>query len=223
MPKSTTILVVDDHPMTADAYINLITMSEPNLHFNFEKAISCETAFKSIEMFSKSKKTLDVAIIDIGLPPFKDKKMTSGKDIAQLIRTKFQKCKIIILTMHHEALILNTIFKSINPEGFISKNDIDFLTFPQLFSSILNGERFISITLYEVLVVVFQQNINWDKYDNQIIILLGKGIKTKELPSYMDISLSTIEKRKANIKLHLLNKKGTDSELIKVAKVLKLI
>ncbi|WP_339888584.1 response regulator [uncultured Flavobacterium sp.] len=223
MSKLINILVVDDHPMTTDAYINLIRLSSQDLQFNFETASDCETAFKHIEMHAKIGKTIDIAIIDIGLPPYKDEKITSGADIAKLVREKFEFCKVIILTMHHEALLLNDIFKSINPEGFLSKNDIDFVTFPKIFSSILKHNRYISKTIYEALVALFKQNISWDEYDSQIMLLLEKGIKTKELPKYIELSLSSIEKRKANIKLQLLDKRGTDNELIEVAKNLNLI
>jgi DNA-binding NarL/FixJ family response regulator len=223
MSKIINILIVDDHPMTTDAYINLISLSTKNIQFNFEKAIDCESAFKQIEMHSKTGVNIDVAIIDIGLPPFIYEKITSGTDIAKLIREKFTLCKIIILTMHHEALLLNEVFKAIKPEGFLSKNDIDFVTFPKIFYKVLNNNRYISKTIYDALVSLFKQNINWDEYDSQIMILLEKGIKTKELPNYIDLSLSSIEKRKANIKHQLLDKKGTDNELIEVAKSLNLI
>lgn len=223
MSKIINILIVDDHPMTTDAYINLISLSTKNIQFNFEKAIDCESAFKLIEMYSKTGKVFDVAIIDINLPPFIKEKITSGADIAKLIKEKFDSCIVIILTMHNEALLLNEIFKTIKPEGFLSKNDIDFVTFPKIFYKILNHNSYISKTIYDTLVSLFKQNINWDEYDSQIMILLEKGIKTKELPKYIDLSLSSIEKRKANIKHQLLDKKGTDNDLLIVAKKLNLI
>ncbi len=223
MSQKINILVVDDHPMTADAYINLITMNNKGVDFNFDKASDCESAFRFLTRYENDSRKIDLAIIDIGLPPFKKENITSGADLAKMIREKIDSCKIIILTMHHEGLILNDIFKSIKPEGFLSKNDIDFVVFPSIFSSILNNNRYISKTIYEALVTLYKRNINWDEYDSQIMVLLKKGIKTKELPKYIDLSLSTIEKRKANIKLQLLNKKGTDNELIEVAKNLNLV
>ena len=223
MSQKINILVVDDHPMTADAYVNLITMSNKNFDFSFDKASDCESAFKFITRYEKDSDRIDLAIIDIGLPPFKKGNINSGSDLAKLIREKFNSCKIIILTMHHEALILNDIFKTIKPEGFLSKNDIDFITFPSIFSSILNHNRYISRTIYEALVTLFKRNVNWDEYDSQIMMFLEKGIKTKELPNYINLSLSAIEKRKANIKLQILNKKGTDNELIEMAKNLNLV
>ena len=223
MPQKINILVVDDHPLTADAYINLITLNNKDVDFKFDKASDCESAYRFITKCEKDSSRIDLAIIDIGLPPFKKGNINSGSDLAKLIREKMNSCKIIILTMHHEALILNEIFKTIKPEGFLSKNDIDFITFPSIFSFILNNNRYISKTIYEALVTLFKRNLNWDEYDSQIMVFLEKGIKTKELPKYINLSLSTIEKRKANIKLQLLNKKGTDNELIEVAKNLNLV
>lgn len=223
MSQKINILVVDDHPLTADAYINLITLNNKDVDFKFDKASDCESAYRFITKCEKDSFKIDLAIIDIGLPPYKKGNINSGSDLAKLLREKISSCKIIILTMHHEAFILNDIFKSIKPEGFLSKNDIDFITFPSIFSSILNNNLYISKTIYEALVALFKRNVNWDEYDSQIMLLLEKGIKTKELPKYINLSLSTIEKRKANIKLQLLNRKGTDNELIEAAKNLNLV
>ena len=65
--------------------------------------------------------------------------------------------------------------------------------------------------------------VNWDEFDTQIILLLEKGIQTKNMPDYIDLALSTIEKRKASIKRQLGNQKITDEELISTCKTLKLI
>ena len=47
-----------------------------------------------------------------------------------------------MLTMHTEPLILFNVFKQINPEGFISKNDIDFEIFPEIIDRIVYIENF---------------------------------------------------------------------------------
>ena len=54
-------------------------------------------------------------------------------------------------------------------------------------------------------------------------ILISQGIKTVNLPNYIPLSMSAIEKRKANIKGQLLMGKGNDSDLISIAKKLGLI
>jgi hypothetical protein len=68
-----------------------------------------------------------------------------------------------------------------------------------------------------------QDEFQWDEIDVQIVLLLNKGIPTKELPNFIAYSLSTIEKRKALLKEILLDKKGTDAALIEKCKTLQLI
>ncbi|NHM01479.1 response regulator [Flavobacterium difficile] len=221
--KNLTVLVVDDHPFTSDAYINLISKEKDENSFKFVKETNCETAFNSIQFMLKKGKKLDMALLDINLPPYEKGRILSGSDLAVLIREKFPKCKIIMLTMHTEPLLLNKVIKTINPEGFISKNDIDFTTFPNIFFKIKNGENYFSPTINKSIQALVGKTLNWDEYDTQIILLLEKGIQTKDIPNYIDISLSSVEKRKASIKRQLAEQKITDNELITLCKKLKLI
>jgi DNA-binding NarL/FixJ family response regulator len=221
--KNLTILVVDDHPFTSDAYINLISKAKDSNSYTFLKATTCEAAFHIIETNAIEGKTIDLTLMDINLPPFEEEKILSGTDLAVLMRHKFPLCKIIMLTMHSEPLILNKVMKTINPEGFISKNDIDFSTFPKIFFKIKDGTNYYSATITDSLQALLNNTLSWDEFDTQIILLLDKGVKTVNIPSYIDLSLSAIEKRKANIKRELANQKISDQELINFCKKLKLI
>lgn len=221
--KNLTILVVDDHPFTSDAYINLISKAKDSNSYTFLKATNCEAAFHIIESNALEGKTIDLTLMDINLPPFEAQKILSGSDLALIIRNKFPECKIIMLTMHSEHLILNKVLKTINPEGFISKNDIDFSTFPEIFFKIKNGQNYFSPTITKSLQALVNNTLGWDEFDTQIILLLDKGIQTKNIPNHIDLSLSAIEKRKANIKRELANQKISDQELINICKTLKLI
>jgi DNA-binding NarL/FixJ family response regulator len=60
--------------------------------------------------------------------------------------------------------------------------------------------------------------IEIDIFDKQILFHLSKGTKTKDIPQYVPISLSAIEKRKMNLKNVLGIYGETDLELVKVAK-----
>ena len=63
-----------------------------------------------------------------------------------------------------------------------------------------------------------KKNINWDNHDSKILQLIEQGIKTINLPNFIPLSLSAIEKRKSNIKKQLIMESGSDKELIDVAK-----
>lgn len=221
--KKINILVVDDHQMNSDAYINLIKSNQEEKEIIFQKAIDCHSAFKAIKQAEKTSTPIDIALIDISIPEYKEEKLLSGTDVALLLRNSFPDCLIIMLTMHNEPLILFNVFKQINPEGFISKNDIDFEMFTEIFDRIVNIENYFSPTINTAIQSLVKQTLKWDEFDTQIIILLDKGIQTKDLPQYINLSLSSIEKRKAILKRQILDQKSTDKELIEKCKMLKLI
>lgn len=217
------ILVVDDHPINTDAYINLIASDSEMQETIFHKAVDCQSAFKVINQLEKRNIPLNVALVDISIPAFHKEKLLSGTDIALLIRDSFPDCIIIMLTMHTEPLLLFTVHKQVNPEGFLSKNDIDFETFPEIFKSIVNAENFYSPSINNSIQTLLRQTIKWDEYDTQIVLCLEKGILTKNLSQYINLSLSAIEKRKATLKNKILDQKATDNELIEKCKLLKLL
>lgn len=223
MPTIQNILVVDDHPINSDAYINLITSNSLKEETIFHKAQDCESASKVINQLEKRNIPLNVALIDINIPEYRKEKLLSGTDVALLIRNSFPDCVIIMLTMHTEPLLLFNVHKQVKPEGFISKNDIDFETFPEIFQNIMSAEPFYSPSINNSIQTLLRQTIKWDDYDTQIVLCLEKGILTKNLSLYINLSLSAIEKRKAAIKIQILDRKATDNELIEKCKLLKLI
>lgn len=221
--RKNNILVIDDHPMNSDAYINLIKFREEFNETIFHKGIDCQTAFKLIKQAEITETPFDVALIDISIPEYREQKLLSGTDVAILIRNTFPDCIIIMLTMHNESLVLFNAYKQVNPEGFISKNDIDFKMFPEIFDRIVNVENYFSISINNAIKQLLKKNLSWDEFDTQILLFLEKGIQTKDLKHYINISQSTIEKRKAAIKAKILNQKSSDKELIAKCKLLKLI
>ncbi|WDF58199.1 response regulator [Flavobacterium sp. KACC 22758] len=221
---SLNVLVVDDHPMTVDSYINLLSDAEfQTTKPNFITSYNCEDAYNKITLMSKQDKNIDFALLDINLPPYKKLNISNGIDLALLVRGKFKNCKIVLLTMHSEPLTVDKIIKSVRPEGFISKSDINFELFPVFCKRILNGEILQSKAIIESQRDLFKKNINWDNHDNQILLLISQGVKTVNLPDYIPLSMSAIEKRKASIKDQLLKEKGSDKDLIEKAKKLGLL
>jgi hypothetical protein len=86
-----------------------------------------------------------------------------------------------------------------------------------------DGNIYQSKTIIESQRELFKKNINWDNYDNEILILISQGVKTINLPNYIPLSMSAIEKRKANIKDQLLKGKGSDKDLVSKAKKIGLL
>ncbi|MFB0910939.1 MAG: response regulator, partial [Flavobacterium sp.] len=119
------ILIVDDHPFIIQGYKNAITRYNPKNHeFVISEAKDCESAYNLIT--NRESDVFDIAFLDISMPPYEDKGIYSGEDLAKLLLEFMPNCKIILLTMFTEFLKIKTIIKNINPNGLVLKNDLTF-------------------------------------------------------------------------------------------------
>ena len=210
------ILIVDDHPFIIQAYRNALDKySQQGFVFEVTQANNCKTGYESI---TEAKIPFDVAFFDISMPEYAEKGIYSGEDLAALIKTEMPNCKIILLTMHTELLKINNIIKTINPSGLVIKNDLTFDELIFAFDKIINNESYYSQTVIKLVGQAQYNNIELDAFDKQILFHLSKGVKTKDLPQYIPLSLSAIEKRKLNIREILEVKGGSDIDLINEAK-----
>jgi len=223
MREEVNILIVDDHPMTVNGYINVLSEEEfDDFTLHFTKALDCEQAYNLItDPASKFK----IAYLDLSLPPYPEKNINSGFDLGVLIRQTIPGCIIIILTMHSEAPLVDRLIKEINPEGILCKSDIDIDEFVNAFKIIFQGtgERYMSHKIVKSLKDKVFDNFNLDSYDKQILMRLSEGIATKNIPNYVPLSLSAIEKRKAQMKNMFLKGGGDDHQLIEATKKIGII
>jgi DNA-binding NarL/FixJ family response regulator len=216
MTKSMKILIVDDHPFIIQAYKNALEKySQQGYDFEVIQANNCKSGYENIV---ESKTPFDVAFFDISMPEYPEKGIYSGEDLADLMKKEMPGCKVILLTMHTELLKINNIIKNINPNGLIIKNDLTFDELIFAFDKIINSESYYSQTVIKLVGQAQYNNIELDAFDKQILFHLSKGVKTKDLPQYIPLSLSAIEKRKLNIREILEVKGGTDIDLINEAK-----
>lgn len=210
------ILIVDDHPFIIQAYKNALEKySQQGYEFEVIQANNCKSGYENIV---ESKTPFNVAFFDISMPEYAEKGIYSGEDLAVLMKSEMPSCKVILLTMHDELLKINNIIKNINPNGLIIKNDLTFDELIFAFDKIINNESYYSQTVIKLVGQAKYNDIELDAFDKQILFHLSKGVKTKDLPQYIPLSLSAIEKRKLNIREILEVKGGSDIDLINEAK-----
>lgn len=217
MIQNINILIVDDHPMTVNGYINVLSDEKfEGYELNFTKALNCKEAY---ELITDPSKTFNMAYLDLSLPPYPEMKITSGIDIGMLLRQHIPDCTIVFLTMHSEAPLIERLIKDINPQGIMCKSDIDIDEFLNAFKIIFSGDTYLSNKIVKSLKDRVFDNYKLDNYDKQILMRLSEGIQTKNIPNYVPLSLSAIEKRKDHMKNMLLQGKGGDDfELIEAIK-----
>lgn len=212
------ILIVDDHPFIIEGYKNAIRgYNTKGLYdFRITEGKDCKTGYEAI---AEAPERFDIAFFDLSMPVYEEKGIYSGEDLALLLRKEMPECKIILLTMHSELLKISNIIKNISPNGLIIKNDLTFDALITAFDKILRDENYYSQTVVQLVSQMQYDDIDIDAFDKQILFHLSKGTKTKDIPQYVPLSLSAIEKRKLNLKETLEIRGGSDVDLIREAKV----
>jgi DNA-binding NarL/FixJ family response regulator len=211
------ILIVDDHPFIIEGYKNAITRYNPkDFEFLIGQAKDCESAYNIIT--DSDTTVFDIAFLDISMPPYEEKGIYNGEDLAKLISEYMPSCKIILLTMYTELLKIKTIIKTINPSGLVIKNDLTFDELLFAFDKVIKGKTYYSESVVKMLNLSEEDTIEIDQFDKQILFHLSKGTKLNDIPQYIPISLGAIERRKLNLKELLKVEEGTDIELVREAK-----
>ncbi|HEU0136565.1 MAG TPA: response regulator [Flavobacterium sp.] len=211
------LLIIEDHPAMIAGYESILSLNTSGYNFEIITAHDCEGAYKII---SNPQPTthFDIIFLDIILPAFLEKNIQSGQDIAKLARFHTPNSKIIMLTSHTEAFVLYQIVKSINPEGLLVKSDFTPAGLLHAFEEIMDGQIYHSETVRKSFKELLKSETYFDSHNRQIISLLSQGIKTKNMPAYLGLSISAIDKRKAVIKSFFGIDKGSDEDIIKAAK-----
>jgi DNA-binding NarL/FixJ family response regulator len=213
------ILMIDDHPMIIEGYQNtLLFTKKESQKLEIDIANNCDEAVHYMEKSVEKERPYNVLFVDISLPPSKDGVMASGEDLAEYARKILPEAKIIILTMFNESFRIHNIIKTIDPEGFLIKSDLTSSELASAFQAVLNNPPFYSGTVNSHIRKSIVSDIVIDEKNRKILHLLSQGVKTKNLASHVDISLSAVEKRKKQLKEIFMIQDGQDETLIKVAR-----
>ncbi len=217
--KLLNILMIDDHPSMIEGYKSILTFNDLGFDINVTPAYNCQSAYEIITK-TEDLYAFDMAFIDLSLPPYEQAKIFSGQDLAMLIKKKFPVIKIMILTSHAEAFTLFDIKRNIEPKGLLVKSDFTADELLNAFESIIENKFYYTKTVEESINELMdnKNTIFLDEYNREIIQLLAKGVLTKNMPNYINLGLSAIDKRKAQIKEYFLIKGGTDEDIVREAK-----
>lgn len=221
MKKEIKILMVDDHPLIIEAYKNILASTdfEEKYEFIIDTAVNCDTGIESINNSAKNTH-YDVLFLDIQLPPSSDGKIISGEDLAVYAKKMLPQSKIIVLTTYNDSHRIHNILKIANPDALLIKDDLTSKELLKALNTIMNDAPYYSTTVSKFFR---KQSLNHgeailDEVNKKIIFFLSKGIKTKDLPDHVHLSLSAIEKRKVQIREILDLKTSNVDELISEAK-----
>lgn len=188
--------MIDDHPIIIEGYKKvLLDNRAEGLDITIDIANSCDQAIEKLRG-SLNGREYDVVFLDIGLPPSQNGEFLSGEDIGKEIKEVSPDTRIIVLTMFNDNLRLLSILKSLDPEAFLIKSDVTPVEFLQAFDSVMEGRKYSSHTVHELMRKQITNDFGLDKTDREILVYLSQGMMSKEIPKHIPVSLATIEKRK---------------------------
>lgn len=214
-------LIIDDHPLISEAYKSAFLFYEKQqeaLSFNISVCHDCDSAIDKINEITASKLPLDIVFLDISLPPSKDKKILSGEDLGLKINEYLPEAKIIVSTTFNDNYRIHSIFKNINPDGFLIKNDITPKELVSAIEEVLTDPPYYSKTVMKLLRKQVSNDLLLDHIDRKILYELSIGTKMKDLPNLVPLSIPGIEKRRRHLKQIFGIKSADDRELILLAK-----
>lgn len=215
------VLLVDDHIIITDFY--KMTLSGLKVNTKITTANTLEAAYKFI--FTKSRlQTIDVIILDLSMPPYREENIANGEDLGKLIRLKFPKVKIVIISSLFSSVQIERITEAFSPEGLIEKIDItnsEYLL--DAVDKITRNKSYKSEMIEKRIQSNILNDTKFDTLNKQIISLLSQGVKTKNLPNHLSMTLSAVNKRKSKIKQLLHIEHGDDEDIVKESKKIGII
>ena len=213
--KTFNIVIVDDHPLITDSYKAAVekVFSSEEVTTNVVIYNNLDTALEDLNnsnVFSKA----DLIFLDIQLLPSKDAKLLSGEDLGLRIRKNGGSAKIVISTSLNDNFRIHGLLKSINPEGFLIKNDINKSELLIAIEKIIQTPPYYSQTVLQLMRDQVSSDIFLDANDRRILFELSIGTKLKDLQKVIPLSLSGIEKKRRNLKIFFGVEEEGDRSLV---------
>jgi len=212
------MLAVDDHEMTTLGYKFILErIVFDNYNIIVDTANSFELGKQKIEESVNSFK-YDIIFLDVQLFPPNESQPKTGEDLGLLIRELVPETKIAYMSSFSDNYRINSILKSVDPDGYLVKTDIDPKTLEDAVKTITLNPPYYSSKALVAIRKKMSSNITLDEKDKKILFHLSVGTKTKDLENYIKLSSSSIENRKRHLKSIFGTENKNDLALILAAK-----
>ncbi|WP_034045121.1 response regulator [Wocania ichthyoenteri] len=214
------VLIAEDEPIIVGLLKDIfqqLSNSNGDWNFKLHPTLNCDSAMNKIEKAILSR-PFDLALLDINIPKSKEKNILSGEDLGLKLRKYFPHVKIIIYTSNNDNYRLNNVLKTVNPEGFLIKSDIDYKGLVHAINRVLTNPPFYSPSILTLIRKHIADDFVLDSTDRILLHEISKGTKNKDLPNFVNLSKSGIERRKRHLKEIFNIEDQGDKKLIQIAK-----
>ncbi|MEO9513540.1 MAG: histidine kinase [Flavobacteriaceae bacterium] len=216
--KTLRILAIDDHEMTMLGYkfiLERIVFEDHSIIV--DTANTYEGGKKLIEDSVNSFK-YDILFMDVQLFPPNEDQPHTGEDLGVLARQLVPDTKIVFMSSFSDNYRINSILKSVDPDGYLVKTDIDPKTLEEAVKTVVINPPYYSSKALAAIRKKMTNDITLDEKDKKILYHLSIGTKNKDLEKFIRLSPSSIENRKRHLKSLFGTENENDLALILAAK-----
>lgn len=212
------ILAIDDHEMTTMGYKYILEGTEFNgFSVRVETAKSFDLGKEKIE-YSARIMPYDIILLDIQLFPAEAKESRSGIDLGILARKLVPTSKVVFMSSYSDNYRINSIFKLVDPDGYMVKSEIDELSLKAMVETVMVHPPYYTASALAAIRRRMSSDIVLDEQDQKILYYLSKGTNTRDIAPLISAANTTVEARKRQLKAIFGIKNGNDFALIEEAK-----
>jgi DNA-binding NarL/FixJ family response regulator len=194
MDKRRKLVIAEDHKLFREGLKALLESKK-----EFEIAGEAEDGIEAIRCVRKSNP--DLILLDLSMPRL------GGISVIKEIKNQFPQIKILALTIHESDQYVLEAFES-GVDGYCIK-DASREELLVAINSVLNGKIYISPGISDKVLEGYLEGrkkmktrTSWDtitQREREVLKLLGEGYLNKEIAEFLNISVKTVEKHRANI------------------------
>jgi two-component system response regulator NreC len=203
--KEIKLIIADDHELFRKGLAELLRKYD-----DIKIVKSVGDGLEFMELLN-SQFEADIVLLDITMPNM------DGFQVLKELKTSNSDIKPIVISMHNDGNYIAKCAK-MGAYGYLLKNT-DEAELILAIRSVYNGKKHFSAEISEKMINFMStqsisENVLSNK-ENEVLVLISKGLTTKEIATKLFVSSRTIETHRANI-LKKLEVKNT-AELIKKA------
>jgi two-component system response regulator NreC len=191
------VLIADDHKIIRDGLKALI-----NTESGMEVIAEAENGPDSVQLSRQLRPT--VAILDVSMPGM------SGIEATRMIRKEAAGTRVIGLSMHSDRRYVLGMLEA-GASGYLLK-DCAFAELVKAVRDVAEGNTYLSPRISEVVVKGYLDKVpgtrrnlrtSLTSRERDVLQLLAEGLATKEISSYLKMSVKTVETHRRNMMVKL--------------------
>lgn len=190
-PEFKKVLIADDHQLFSEGLAALVSQI-PGLQI----AGLASDGQQALDLLTLQ--PVDLLITDIRMPKL------DGIELVKRVKEKFPEIKILVISMHHDASIVEEVFE-VNAEGYILK-DATREEFVKAITRLLDDGTYYSNTVLEEMLRKSLKNqkktekaVNLTPRELEILRLIMEEYSSEEIAEKLFISKRTVDTHRKNI------------------------